>query len=140
MSKKMHAFSMTFRSNLKFTELCVLSLNFLKGMLGIDDESYFKIEISLREAVNNAITHGNENDPEKQVHIDFHWDRALLRITVRDECPRAVEFAAIEERMRNNDLLAFRGRGILIMKNYMDHFEFIPGVGGNTVVLEKRLP
>jgi serine/threonine-protein kinase RsbW len=139
MVKKNNTLSMAFRSNLKFTELCVLALNFLKNMLAIDDENYFKIEISLREAVNNAIVHGNENNIDKLVKIDFWWEKGLLRIYVRDECSKKLSVEEIESKSRAADILAYRGRGILIMKSYMDRFEFIPEKSGNLVVLEKQL-
>ena len=50
---------MEFNSNLKFTEFSVIVLNFLKNILNIEENDSFEIEISLREAVNNAIIPGN---------------------------------------------------------------------------------
>jgi anti-sigma regulatory factor (Ser/Thr protein kinase) len=62
MGKKENIIFMAFKSNLKYTELSVLVLTFIKKILDIGDDEFFKIEISLREAINNAIVHGNENN------------------------------------------------------------------------------
>jgi anti-sigma regulatory factor (Ser/Thr protein kinase) len=85
MVKYVNRISIAFKSDLKYTELSVLVLGFIKKLLDSDDEKFFKIEISLREAVNNAIVHGNGRDLNKLVHMDFVWDRTFLRIHVRDE-------------------------------------------------------
>jgi serine/threonine-protein kinase RsbW len=131
--------SMSFKSNVKFCELCVLALGAIKGILSIDDDEFFKIEISLREAINNAIVHGNGQDPAKSVHIDFDWDRARLGIRVRDQHRRPTDFQQIEERISHNEVLSFNGRGITIMRSYMDAFDFRTSADGNEVIMEKRL-
>ncbi|MBN2346693.1 MAG: ATP-binding protein [Candidatus Aminicenantes bacterium] len=139
MAKKENRIAVAFRSDQKFTELCVLVLSFIKKLLAFDDEVYFKIEISLREAVNNAIVHGNGRDPEKRVHLQFAWGPSLLRIHVRDENPRPVDPGILEERADSCPPLSFNGRGIMIIRAYMDRFEFRSLPGGGEVVMEKRL-
>ncbi len=140
MMKKENRIAISFRSDLKYTELGVLVLGFIKKLLGIDDEVFFKIEISLREAANNAIVHGNGRDSHKWVHVDFAWDRSLLRIRVRDENNRQVRLQDVEDKIHNCHLLSFNGRGITIMRSYMDRFEFHCLPGGSEVLMEKKLP
>ena len=139
MGKKANTISMAFRSNPKYTELSVLVLTFVKKILAISDDEFFKIEISLREAVNNAIIHGNRQDLDKQVHVDFDWEKSFLRMRVRDEGYRPVRYDQIEDKISHCDLLATSGRGIMIIKNYMDKFEFRCLEGGSEVVMEKTL-
>ena len=43
---------------------------------------------------------------------------------VRDENDRKVSLSEMEDKINNCELLSFNGRGIMIIKNYMDHFEF----------------
>lgn len=140
MAKKENRIAISFRSDLKYTELSVLVLAFIRKLLGIDDEMFFKIEISLREAANNAIVHGNGRDPNKQVHTEFVWDRSFLRIHVRDENNRQVRTQDIEDKIHNCHLLSFNGRGITIIRSYMDRFEFLCHPGGSEVIMEKKLP
>ncbi len=130
----------SFRSDLKYTELIVLVLGFIRKLLNITDEVFFKIEISLREAANNAIVHGNGRDPNKFVHADFVWDKSFLRIHVRDENSRQVNLQEVEDKINNCHLLSFNGRGIMIIRSYMDRFEFRCRPGGSEVVMEKKLP
>ena len=139
MVKKENRITISFRSHLKYTELGVLVLGFIRKLLGIDDELFFKIEISLREAVNNAIVHGNGRDLNKRVHADFVWERSLLRIHVRDENNRQVRAQEVEDKIQSCNLLSFNGRGITIIRSYMDSFEFHCHPGGSEVIMEKKL-
>jgi len=140
MSVNVNKIEMSFKSHLKFTEIGIMILSFLKNLLAIGDDDYFKIEISLREAISNAIIHGNRGDSSKLVRITFDWEKSLLRMRIGDENPRKVEFAEILNKIRQNDLLSSSGRGILIIKNYMDRVDFVSTDRGNEMVLEKRLP
>jgi serine/threonine-protein kinase RsbW len=131
--------SMSFKSSLKFAELSIMVLNFLRNTLKINDDDYFKIEISLREAVNNAIVHGNQMDLNRLVFITFHWGDALLAIQVKDQSDQIIDYKEIEKKISSCGLLSCSGRGITIMKNYMDKFEFRCSGSGNEVYLEKKL-
>jgi len=139
MSKKENTISMTFKSNLKYTELSVLVLAFIKKILEIGDDEFFKIEISLREAINNAIVHGNGSSMNKLVHVGFVWEKSFLRMSIRDEGGRKVSFDQIEQKIKSCDLLSANGRGIMIIKSYMDKFEFRCLENGSEVVMEKKL-
>lgn len=139
MGNKKNTISMAFKSSLKYTELSVLVLTFIKKVLQIDDDEFFEIEISLREAVNNAIIHGNAKDVRKQVHVEFVWDKSFLQMRVRDEGDRKISFAQIENKVSHCGLLSANGRGIMIIKNYMDQFEFRCLERGSEVFMEKKL-
>ncbi len=131
--------STNFVSNLKFTEFTVFILNFLKNILSISDDDMFKIEISLREVINNAIIHGNKSDPKKRVFLDFEWKDRILKLTVTDQNTEIVDFDEINYRIETKDVLSLNGRGILIMKNYMDRVKFSNIDTGTRVVLEKAV-
>jgi serine/threonine-protein kinase RsbW len=139
MVKKENRIALAFKSSLKYTELSVLVLSFIKKLLDIDDEVFFKIEISLREATNNAIVHGNGKDMNKLVHVDFIWEKSFLRIRVRDENSRKVDLQEVEDKINSCNVLSSSGRGIMIIKSYMDAFDFRCLPGGSEVVMEKRL-
>jgi serine/threonine-protein kinase RsbW len=139
MGKKENVISMAFKSNLKYTELGVLVLAFIKKILEINDDDFFKIEISLREAINNAIVHGNEKNPDKLVHVEFVWEKDSLRMRVRDEGDHEVNFDQIEDKINSCSILSTNGRGIMIIKSYMDKFEFHCLARGSEVVMEKKL-
>ncbi|MEN8223313.1 MAG: ATP-binding protein [Acidobacteriota bacterium] len=131
--------STNFVSNLKFTEFTVFILNFLKNILKISDDDMFKIEISLREVINNAIIHGNKSDPKKRVFLDFEWENRRLKLTVTDQNTEIIDFNEINTRINSKDVLSLNGRGILIMKSYMDKVDFSNIDTGTRVVLEKAV-
>ncbi len=131
--------STNFVSNLKFTEFTVFILTFLKNILQISDDDMFKIEISLREVINNAIIHGNKSDPKKRVFLDFEWEGRKLKLTVTDQNTEIVDFKEINKRIKSKDVLSLNGRGILIMENYMDKVNFSNIDTGTRVVLEKAV-
>lgn len=139
MSKKENQISLNFISDLKYTEFCVLVFGYLKGNLSLRENDFFQIEISLREVVNNAILHGNKGNLDKRVYVDFIWDKTLIRIVIRDENDEVVDFDAVSQRLEQNDLLAHHGRGIMIMKSYMDTLQFNPSSHGTEIIMEKKL-
>ena len=129
--------SLDFESNIQFTEFCAFILSFLKKSLNINEDDLFKIEISIREAVNNAIIHGNKNNSQKRVFVKFEWNKKHIVIHVKDENPNKIDFIKIKEKIKKNDILSFQGRGILIIENYMDKVEFLYSKNGNEIVMEK---
>ncbi|MCP4154677.1 MAG: ATP-binding protein [bacterium] len=139
MKKKEDEISLSFVSDIKYTEFCVLVFSYIKNVLHIKDDEFFKIEISLREVINNAIIHGNKSDINKKVHVKFRWNKTHILINIKDENPEHVDFEAINAKLEENDLLSFNGRGILIMKSYMDKVEFLPSNQGTEILLEKKL-
>jgi serine/threonine-protein kinase RsbW len=139
MKKKSNRILLEFVSDLKYTEFCVLVFSFLKKSLHFEEDSFFKIEISLREVINNAIIHGNKSDINKRVYVAFEWTKKCLTTKIKDENDEKVDFDAINKKLDENDLLAFNGRGIMIIKSYMDKVEFKPSDKGTEIVMEKCL-
>lgn len=136
---KENQIALDFVSDLKFTEFSVLVFGYIKNIAGIGEENFFKMEISLREIINNAIIHGNRSDPEKRVYVKFKWNKKRIILSIKDENPQKINFDEIHKRLEHNDLLAHSGRGILIVKSYMDKVKFFPSSHGTEIVMEKCL-
>ncbi|MCU0284937.1 MAG: ATP-binding protein [Acidobacteria bacterium] len=139
MKKKLNKITLDFVSDLKFTEFCVLVASYIKNMNNIKEDEFFKIEISLREVLNNAIIHGNKTDKNKRICVTFWWTHDQFSMSIKDENPEKIDFNSINNKLLGNDLLSYNGRGILIMKSYMDKVEFHPSENGTEVILEKEL-
>ena len=135
----MDQLTLEFSSNLKYTEFCAVVFAYLEKYLGINDDTAFKIEIALREVINNAILHGNKQEANRKVFVKFKWNKEYLYISVKDENPERVDFDKIGEKLDNQDILSFSGRGILIMKNYMDKVNFNSTKTGTEIIMEKKL-
>ena len=93
----------------------------------------FGIHLAMGEAMANAIKHGNQADPQKQVHVQSKISENLLRIQITDEGP-GFDPATLPDPTAPENLEATAGRGIMVMRNYMDRVEF--SEKGNLVLLE----
>jgi serine/threonine-protein kinase RsbW len=96
----------------------------------------FDVELGLREALENAVLHGNQEDPGKKVHIRCRCGPGNeITIVVTDQ-GRGFDFEKIVGNGFTSDPAADHGRGIQLMKAYMDdvHFER----GGSEVHMRKR--
>jgi serine/threonine-protein kinase RsbW len=138
-SKKEDQIFLDFVSDLKFTEFCVVVFTYIKNIINIADDMFFKIEISLREGINNAIVHGNKSDPRRRVYVKFRWNKKRLLLSIKDENTEKINFEKIIEQLENHDLLSHHGRGIMIIKNYMDKVKIFPSTHGTELVMEKYL-
>ncbi|MCI0567333.1 MAG: ATP-binding protein [Acidobacteria bacterium] len=95
--------------------------------------------LAVREAVANAIKHGNRLEEGKHVLILFRVEASRLVVAVRDQGrgfdPRRVENPVAPENVYHN-----HGRGIFFMNAFVDDVTFtrLPS-GGTEVRMEKRL-
>ena len=101
----------------------------------INQDYYANIMVSVMEAVNNAMIHGNKLNPQKNVEIEIVVDIDYLQVTVKDEGkgfdPTNVPDPTNPENIQNVD-----GRGVFIMSKLSDEIEY--NKKGNTVKLTFR--
>jgi serine/threonine-protein kinase RsbW len=98
----------------------------------------FDVELALREALENAVVHGNQENPGTKVHIRCRCQPGKeISIVVTDQ-GKGFDFEKIMGNGITSDPAAEHRRGIQLMKAYMDdvHFER----GGSEVHLRKRSP
>ena len=95
------------------------------------------IEVALREALANAVLHGNKRDIRKKVHVSCRIRRGKrLSIVIRDE-GNGFDPAKIPDPTAVDNVNSENGRGIRLMKMFMDAVSFEQG--GCEVRLEKEL-
>ncbi len=106
----------------KITEVEFFVKSFAKK-LDIKEDIYPNILISVTEAVNNAIIHGNQQNLEKDVKIELSTSEEILTIIVSDQGagfnPSAVPDPTLEE---NIDKLG--GRGVFLIQQLSDKVLF----------------
>src|SRR6202035_1383236 len=96
----------------------------------------FDVELALREALDNAVVHGNQEHPKTKVHLRFRCrPRNEISIVVTDQ-GKGFNFEEFVGNGSTSDPASAHGRGIQLMKAYMDdvHFER----GGSEVHMHKR--
>lgn len=83
-----------------------------------------EIRLALQEALNNALSHGSEMDPQKVITVETRCDdKEGLHIVVRDEGPG---FAPenVPDPTENDNIKKPGGRGLYLMQQLMDEVEF----------------
>jgi serine/threonine-protein kinase RsbW len=92
---------------------------------GYDQVSTFAVKLALEESLNNAIKHGNGLDPEKIVDVDYDVNGQRVRIIVADQ-GSGFDPASVPDPTADENLDKPCGRGILLMRAYMDEVCFSP--------------
>ncbi len=112
--------------------------NFLK-QCGFGDDVAFPVDMAVREAVANAVKHGNLLDETKRVEITFECSNKGFEITVRD-FGNGFAVEEIPDPTNPENLLKASGRGILFMRSFMDEVEWSNHTDGGMIVkmLKKR--
>ena len=98
----------------------------------VNEDAYGNILIAVTEAVNNAINHGNQNNPNKFVNIGFKTDNKQLVFSVSDE-GSGFNYTDLPDPTDPTNIDKPNGRGVFLMKNLADSIEFIQN--GKTVLL-----
>jgi serine/threonine-protein kinase RsbW len=131
-------FHLAIGSRFENIELVQVVLKDALERLGMDEDGRHWVDVAVREAVANAIKHGNAQDPGKQVQVDLAVEGDDLVIQVKDEGAGFDPGQLLDPRAPEN-LLRPSGRGIFYMKSFMDEIHYGHGPGGGTVVtLRKR--
>jgi serine/threonine-protein kinase RsbW len=89
-------------------------------------EGVSDVEIALREALANAIIHGNHEDRRKHVHVTCHCEPDEVSIAVKDE-GRGFDTNNVPDPTAPDNLESVHGRGIHMMKALMDEVCFEEG-------------
>jgi serine/threonine-protein kinase RsbW len=79
--------------------------------------------IAVTEAVNNAIVHGNKNDPEKYVRIGFESDEEQLVFSITDE-GQGFDYTNLPDPTDPENIEKVSGRGVFLMSNLSDFIRF----------------
>lgn len=111
--------------------------------LGFDEDSMHWVGVAVRECVINAIKHGNQNDQAKMVHVEFlsslDPEAGGLTVSVRDE-GQGFDAAAVADPLAPENMLKSSGRGIFLIRSFMDDIQLrrVPE-GGMEVRMVKKL-
>jgi serine/threonine-protein kinase RsbW len=131
-----------FHSSLEMLDLVQLLSDHIGRKAGLDEEALHWVNVAVRESVINAIKHGNCSDVRKRVHVEFTTLQGQgvpgIAIRVRDEgC--GFDPSTLADPRTPENLLKSTGRGILLMRSFMDEMTFQRAAeGGMEVRMVKR--
>jgi serine/threonine-protein kinase RsbW len=101
-------------------------LMLLLSKCGIVPEGVSDVEVALREALANAIIHGNHEDPRKHVHVTCRCEPGEVSIAVKDQ-GEGFDINNVPDPTAPENIGSVHGRGIQLMKVVMDEVRFQEG-------------
>ncbi|HXQ68925.1 MAG TPA: ATP-binding protein [Pyrinomonadaceae bacterium] len=108
------------------------------GRFGVSDDAAYGIDMAVREAVTNAVLHGNRQDENKTVDIVLKSLPDAVEISVHDQ-GHGFNPENVPDPTATENLLKTSGRGIFFMRTFMDEvYWLIRPEGGTTVRMLKR--
>ena len=105
---------------------------------GFPEDEVLQIAMAVREAAVNAVLHGNAYDPEKKVELVFERTDRDLVITIRDQ-GKGLDMSKIPDPLAPENLLKTSGRGIFLIRSFMDVVEIHPTASGTEMKLIKHV-
>jgi serine/threonine-protein kinase RsbW len=107
---------------------------------GFNEDECYRIGMSVREGVINAFHYGNQEKPEKKIHLAIDLTEEKMVIHVMDE-GKGFQLSDVPDPLAEENLLSTSGRGIFLMRAFMDEFNVVPGrTGGAEIIMSKKFP
>src|SRR5215475_13351726 len=106
--------------------------------LGFGEDEVMQISMAVREGAVNAVLHGNAYAADKKVILEFEQSGGDLIITIRDQGP-GMDLSKIPNPLAPENLMKTSGRGIFLMRSFMDVVEIRPSSAGTELKLIKRV-
>ncbi len=110
----------------------------LAAEAGLDEDERFKLTMAVREAAVNAVLHGNDYDPAKKITASFENTGKSLVITIADE-GKGLDPATIPDPLAPENLMRGTGRGIFLIRSFLDEVHFRQLNPGTELTLVKHL-
>ena len=118
-----HIVRLEFTSAFEMLDFVQVVSDHLARGVGLDEDSRHWVSVAIRECVINAIKHGNRSDAAKHVFVEFETatkaDVPELAIRVRDQ-GEGFDPEQVANPLDPENLLKSSGRGIFLIRNFMD--------------------
>jgi serine/threonine-protein kinase RsbW len=101
--------------------------------LGLAEDVAFGVDMAVREAVTNAVVHGNKLDDAKIIELKLRNTPAEFEITVHDQ-GNGFNPNDVPDPTKDENILRTSGRGIFFMRNFMDEVDWAADPKGGTQV------
>jgi len=104
----------------------------------LDEDERFRLTMAVREAAVNAVLHGNDYDPEKMITASFENNGKSLVISIADQ-GKGLDPDTLPDPLAPENLLRGTGRGIFLIRSFMDEVNFRQLHPGTELTLVKHL-
>ncbi|MBZ5720397.1 MAG: ATP-binding protein [Acidobacteriia bacterium] len=133
-----HRVSYTLDSTLETVDSAEQTASRIAAEAGFDDDEVMRIAMAVREAAVNAVLHGNAYDPGKKVKLDIERTNYDLVITICDQ-GKGLDLNKIPDPLAPENLLKTSGRGIFLIRSFMDEVHIRPSHTGTEIKLVKHV-
>jgi serine/threonine-protein kinase RsbW len=130
--------SYTLDSSLQSVNLAEETAQLFAAKAGFDENNCLRISMAVREAAVNAVLHGNAYDPNKKMTVAFENTGHALVITVTDQ-GKGLDVTLVPDPTMPENLLKQSGRGIFLMRSFMDEVRVRRLAPGTEVTLVKNV-
>ena len=89
---------------------------------GFDEDDLLKIGMAVRESMVNAVVHGNRYNANKRVRFAVSHEQGRFTIRISDE-GEGFEISDLPDPLAPENLMRTSGRGIFLIRSFMDEFE-----------------
>jgi serine/threonine-protein kinase RsbW len=89
---------------------------------GFDEDDLLKIGMAVRESMVNAVVHGNRYNANKKVRFSVIKNSERFTIRVADE-GEGFDYEHLPDPLAPDNLLRSSGRGIFLIRSFMDELE-----------------
>ena len=138
-SRNMEKEQLTLESTLKSVDEAETIVVREAQKAGFNEDEQQQIGMAVRECMVNAVVHGNRYNKKKKVHLDLELSATGLTVIIGDEGD-GFDLNSLPDPLSPDNLLRQSGRGLLLVRAFMDDFEVHPRPGGGTEVrLHKNL-
>lgn len=129
--------SLTLASELSSIDLVEQTAMDFASRAGFDEDTASNIAMVAREAAANAVIHGNRYDAAKHVAASFEASSDAVKICIADE-GTGFDSGLIPDPLAPENLLRSSGRGVFLMRAFMDEVNFRQLSPGTEITLVKR--
>ncbi|MDH3402834.1 MAG: ATP-binding protein [Acidobacteriota bacterium] len=130
-------FRVAIGSRFENIELVQIAIEASLDLLTLDEATSHRIGLAVREAVANAIRHGNDGDPDKRVEVECVLETDQVVVKVEDQ-GRGFDPRDLPDPLQPDNLLKTSGRGIFFMSQFMDEIDYSFRPEGGTIVTMRK--
>lgn len=106
---------------------------------GFEDDDLMRIGMAVRESMVNAVVHGNRYNAHKKVRFSVGHNTERFTVRISDE-GEGFDFESLPDPLAPENIMRTSGRGIFLIRSFMDEFEMRHlDPGGTEVTLVKYL-
>lgn len=131
--------SLTLPSTLESVGRCEQEAEQFAQQAGFNEDDIQNIAMAVRECAVNAVMHGNQYGPDKQVQFSIEMRGPDMRVVIADQ-GAGFDPDNLPDPLAPENILRGSGRGIFLTRAFMDEVHFRKLDPGTEITLSKRLP